>query len=97
MATFIVMLSWTDQGIRSVKEAPKRVQAGKELAKKLGAEVKQVFLTSGETDVMVILDAPNGDVVAKMALAISAQGNTRTKMIRAWPEAEMLKMIAELP
>jgi uncharacterized protein with GYD domain len=97
MATFVVFLSWTDQGIRSVKEASKRVQAGKDLAKKLGGEVKQVFLTSGESDLLVIVDAPNGDIVAKMALTISAQGNARTRMIRAWPEAEMLKMISELP
>jgi uncharacterized protein with GYD domain len=46
---------------------------------------------------MVIVEAPNGDVIAKMALAVGAQGNARTRMIRAWSEAEMLKMISELP
>jgi len=97
MATFIVMLSWTDQGIRAVKEAPKRMQAGKEMAKKLGAEVKQIYLTSGDSDLMIIIDAPNGDVVAKMALAIGAQGSARTRMMRAWTESEALKMISELP
>ncbi len=97
MATFIVMLNWTDQGVKTVKDAPKRMQAGRDLAKKLGGEVKQIYLTSGESDLMVIIDAPNGDVVAKMALAIGAQGMARTRMVRAWTETEAVKMISELP
>ena len=48
MPTFILTLNWTEQGVRGVKEAPKRSQAAKEMAKKLGVEVKQVYLTSGD-------------------------------------------------
>jgi uncharacterized protein with GYD domain len=91
------MLSWTDQGVKTVKDAPKRMQGGRDLAKKLGGEVKQIYLTSGESDLMVIIEAPNGDVVAKMALAIGAQGMARTRVVRAWTEAEAVKMISELP
>ena len=79
MPTFILSLNWTDQGIRSVKDAPKRAQASKELAKKVGVEIKQVYLTSGEDDLLIILDTPNGDNVTKFALALGAQGNVRTR------------------
>ena len=48
MPTFILTLNWTEQGIRGVKDAPKRSQAAKELAKKLGIELKHAYLTSGE-------------------------------------------------
>lgn len=61
MPTFILSLNWTEQGIRSVKDAPKRAEASKELAKKVGVEIKQVYLTTGEDDLLVIVDAPNGD------------------------------------
>ena len=97
MPTFICSLSWTDQGIRSVKDAPKRARASRELAKKLGVEVKQVYLTSGDDDLLVIVDTPNGDNVAKWALAIGSQGNVRTRTARAWPESEFIKLISELP
>ena len=50
MPTFICSLNWTDQGIRSVKDAPKRAQASRELAKKVGVEIKEVYLTSGDND-----------------------------------------------
>ena len=65
MTTFIVTANWTDQGIRAVKEAPKRVQAAREAAKKFGIEWKQFFLTSGELDMVLIVEAENGDSVAK--------------------------------
>ena len=50
MLTFMLSLNWTDQGIRAVKDAPKRAQAARDLAKKVGVEIKQVYLTSGDSD-----------------------------------------------
>jgi uncharacterized protein with GYD domain len=97
MPTFMVSLNWTDQGVRTVKDAPKRAQASRELAKKVGIEIKQVYLTSGEDDVLIIVDSPNGDNVAKFALALGSQGNVRTRTARAWPESEFQKLISELP
>ena len=97
MPTFVAMLSWTDQGIRSVKDTPKRVQAAKDAAKKLGIEIKQIFLTTGEFDILSILEAADGDKVAKFAMMTGAQGNVRTRTVRAWPESEMIKLISELP
>jgi uncharacterized protein with GYD domain len=97
MPTFILTLNWTAQGIRGVKEAPKRSQAAKELAKKLGVEVKQVYLTSGEHDLLIIVESPSGDNVAKFALATGSLGNVRTSTARAWSEPEFQKLISELP
>ena len=97
MPTFIMSLNWTEQGIRSVKDAPKRGKAARELAKKMGVEIKQLFLTSGDNDFLIIVDAPNGDNVAKFALAVGSQGNVRTRTVRAWSEDEFVKMISELP
>jgi uncharacterized protein with GYD domain len=97
MPTFILTLNWTDQGIRSVKDAPKRSKAAHQLAKKVGIDIKQIFLTSGDSDLLVIVDSLNGDNVAKFALALGAQGNIRTRTARAWSEPEFTKLISELP
>jgi uncharacterized protein with GYD domain len=97
MPTFMLSLNWTDQGIRKVKDAPKRNKAAKELAKKIGIEIKHVYLTSGDDDLVLIVDTPNGNNVAKFALAIGSLGNVRTRTVRAWPESEFLKLISELP
>src|SRR5260370_19062785 len=97
MPRSICSLKWPDQGIRSGKDAPKPAQASRELAKKLGIEIKEVYLTSGDDDLLVIVDTPNGDNVAKFALALGSQGNVRTRTARAWPQSEFQKLISELP
>jgi len=97
MPMFILSLNWTDQGIRNVKDAPKRAQSARDLGKKVGVEIKQLYLTSGESDLVAIVDAESGDAIAKFAMALGMQGNVRSKTARAWPEAEFQKMIAELP
>ena len=97
MLTFIMTLNWTEQGIRAVKDGPKRSKAAKELAKKVGVEVKQIYLTSGENDLLAIVEAPNGDNVAKFAMALGSLGNVRSRTVRAWTEAEFQKLMSELP
>jgi uncharacterized protein with GYD domain len=97
MLTFMLSLNWTDQGIRAIKDSPKRAQAARELAKKVGVEIKQIYLTSGETDLVVFVDTENGDNVAKFAMALSSLGNVRTSTARAWPESEFQKLVSELP
>lgn len=94
---FIMSLNFTEQGIRNIKDAPKRAQAARELAKKLGVEIKHVYLTSGNSDLVVIADTANGDNMAKFALALGSQGNVRSRTARAWPMEEYAKLVAELP
>ena len=94
---FMVSINFTDQGIRTIKDAPKRSQAARELAKKVGAEIKQVYLTSGESDLVAFVEAPDGDSIAKLALALGAQGNVRTRTARAWSMEDFLKIVSELP
>jgi uncharacterized protein with GYD domain len=97
MPTFILTINWTDQGIRAVKDAPKRAEAARALARKVGVEIKEAYLTSGEHDLLVIAEAPQGDNITKFALAVGSQGNVRTRTSRAWTESEWAKLISELP
>ena len=97
MPTFILSLNWTEQGIRSVKETPKRAQAIRDLGKRMGVDIKSIYLTTGDSDLLAIVEATDGDNVAKFAMTLAAAGNVRTRTIRAWTEAEAMKLISELP
>jgi uncharacterized protein with GYD domain len=94
---FILSMNFTDQGIRAIKDAPKRATAARELAKKVGVEIKQVYLTSGDSDLVAIVETPNGDNIAKFSLALASLGNVRTRTARAWTQDEYQKLVAELP
>jgi uncharacterized protein with GYD domain len=63
MPTFMMSLSWTDQGIRAVKDSPKRSEAAQELAKKVGVEIKHLYLTSGDSDLVIFVDRHQADYV----------------------------------
>ena len=70
------------------QDSPKRSQAARDLAKKVGVEIKHLYLTSGDSDLVIFVHAPSGDNVAKFALAVSSLGNVRTRTVRAWSADE---------
>jgi uncharacterized protein with GYD domain len=96
MATYIMLVNWTEQGIRNVKDSPGRLDAAKQLCKKHGAELKQFFMTMGTHDMVVVVEAPGDDVVAKIALALGATGNVRTTTLKAFEEADYRRLIGSL-
>src|SRR5439155_13760671 len=81
MPHYISLLNWTDQGIKSVKESPKRADAAMALANKLGAKM-QIFYTMGEYDLVSVTEAPNDDVVMQVLLELGKLGNIRTKTLK---------------
>ena len=97
MPLYIVTSSWTEQGIKAVKDSPKRIEAARALCKKMGADMKQIYLTSGDSDLLAIVEAPNGDVMAKIAMTLGMAGNLRTRTVSAWSEQDFAKLVAELP
>lgn len=97
MPTFISQVKWTDQGVANVKDSPNRLEAARAAIKDLGGEIKDVYITTGEYDILVITEAPDGDVIAKFSLAIAAQGNVRTSTVRGFSEAEFQQIINDLP
>ena len=97
MATYIMLINYTDQGIRNVKDSPNRPDAAKALAQNLGGEFKQFYLTLGAYDLVVVLELPDDAAAAKFALTTGALGNIRTTTLKAFNEAEYRDIIAALP
>jgi uncharacterized protein with GYD domain len=89
MATYIVLNSFTDQGIRNVKETTKRADAVREMAKKFGVTTKDFFWTLGSYDVVAIFEAPDDASMTALGLAIGSAGNVRTQTLRAFSQEEM--------
>lgn len=97
MATYISLINYTDQGIRNIKESPKRVDAARELLKKVGGELRQLYLTMGAYDLVAVVEAPSDEVMASFALALGSAGNVRTTTLKAFPEADYRRIVAALP
>ena len=59
MATYVILAKFTDQGIKTAKESPKRAEAFKQMAKTFGVTVKDIFWTQGRYDIVAITEAPD--------------------------------------
>jgi len=92
MPTYISMLHYTQQGISAIKNAPARIDATKDAYRKAGGELKSIYLTLGQYDLVAIVEMPNDEAVARMALVLGAQGNFRSETMRAFTETEFRKI-----
>jgi uncharacterized protein with GYD domain len=96
MATYVLLMNFTDQGIRKVKDTPKRADAFKDMAKKCGATVKEVFWTLGEYDVVAIVEAPDDISMTALGLSSGALGNVRTQTLRAFTQGEIKTIVGKI-
>jgi uncharacterized protein with GYD domain len=96
MATFIVLSSFTEQGIRNVKETVNRAEAFKEMAKKRGATVKDMYWTLGSHDTVVVFEAPDDETAAALVMSVSSLGNVRSETLRAFSVDEMKKTLGKM-
>ena len=96
MPTYVTLAKWTDEGIRNVKDSPKRRQAFEDRIITMGGKVKEAYLVMGEYDLVVVTEVPNDETAAKMSLGTAMQGNVRTVTMRAFAREDMDKIIESL-
>ncbi len=96
MSTYLVLGSFTDQGIRNVKDTTKRAEAVRGLARKLGITVKDIYWTLGQYDVATIIEAPDDASATALGLSLGALGNVRTQTLRAFAADEMNQIIGRM-
>ncbi len=96
MTTYIMLANWTDQGIRNVKDSPRRLDAAKAALQDMGGELKAFFLTMGDVDMIGVYEAPDDAVAARFTLQMAQMGNIRTRTLKAFPEAAYREIIASL-
>jgi uncharacterized protein with GYD domain len=96
MATFVVLASFTEQGIRNVKETINRAEAFKEMAKKAGVTVKDMHWTLGRHDTVVTCEAPDDETMTALMLSVASRGFVRSETLRAFSFAEMKKVLGKM-
>jgi Uncharacterized conserved protein len=96
MATYILLVNFTDQGVRNAKDTLRRADAFKEMAKKSGANVKDLYWTLGQYDAVTILEAPDDMTATALALSLGKLGNVRTQTLPAFSAADMKTIIGKV-
>ena len=96
MATYVLLASYTDQGIRAVKDTVKRTAAVGEMAKKAGLTMKESYWTLGQFDVVAVFEAPDDESMTALALSVAKLGNAKTQTLRAFSGKEMEGILAKM-
>ena len=96
MATYVSLIRYTEQGIRTIKESPARLDAAKKAFQAAGGEIKQFYLAMGKYDIVIISEAPSDEAAAATALGLGALGNIRTETMRVFPEADFRKIVGSI-
>ncbi len=96
MTTYICLANWTQKGIESVKESPDRLDAAREAFEQQGVTLRDFYMTVGQYDFAMTLEATDDVALAKSLLAVAQTGNVRTTTLRAFSEDEYREIIGSL-
>jgi uncharacterized protein with GYD domain len=96
MATYISLISLTDQGIRNVEQSAKRADEFRSVAEKSGAKVTGVYWTLGTWDGVLIVEAPDDATFTALALSLASLGNVKTQSMRAFDTDEFGGILAKM-
>ncbi len=96
MATYVVLVNWTDQGIRSVRETTQRADQVRQLVEQMGGRVETLLWTLGRHDLVAVIQAPDNETMAAIGLRASMNGGTRSETLRAFDAEEMGRILSRL-
>lgn len=97
MAVYVTLYTFTDQGVRNVKESPARLKAAIEVAESAGMKLLGAYYTQGPYDLVAITETDDEDAATAFTLATAAQGNVRSMTMRAWDPDGFQKIVSMMP
>ncbi|WP_427912761.1 GYD domain-containing protein [Ramlibacter sp. MMS24-I3-19] len=97
MATYIGLATFTEQGMRTVKDTVKRADAAREIGAKFGVQMKNIHWTLGAYDLVVECEAKDDAAMVAYSLAIASAGNVKFQSLRALTRDEMSQVVTKLP
>lgn len=95
MAHYIILGNFTEQGIKNVRQVPKRDEEARRMIEQAGGKM-QIYYTLGEYDFVAITEMPDDEAVMKFLLQAGSLGNVRTKTLKAWTESDSAKVISQV-
>jgi uncharacterized protein with GYD domain len=97
MATYVVLVNFTDQGVRYIRQTTERAKGLVNAAANLGIKIKDIYWTMGAYDAVFTAEAPDDETITAFAASMGGLGNIRTQTMRAFSADEMNKIIRKLP
>jgi uncharacterized protein with GYD domain len=95
MPHFVLLMDWTDQGVRTFRDSVDRAESARAAWKAQGITLKDIYWTIGQHDLVCIVEAPDPETLSTALLLLGSQGNIRTITLRGFTAQEMSAVIAQ--
>jgi uncharacterized protein with GYD domain len=96
MSKYVLLLNWTDQGIRNVKDTVKRAESFRSYLEKRGGKLVDILYTFGQYDLIAVAELPNDEIAMSVSFGTGALGNVRVTTLKAFGLDETRRVIDEL-
>ncbi|HAR96850.1 MAG TPA: GYD domain superfamily [Deltaproteobacteria bacterium] len=93
MPPYILMSTLTDEGRKTIKNNPERIEAVNKEIEQMGVKVLAQYAVLGPYDFISILDAPSNEVIAKVSMELGARGTVHIITLPAIPIPEFVKKL----
>jgi len=97
MPTYITLYKLTDQGAKSIKDAPARIRKGIQAFEAAGGKLIGFYAVMGQYDYIGIGEGPNDETAVALSLANSSLGFAKTTTLRAFTVDEFSAIVQKLP
>jgi uncharacterized protein with GYD domain len=96
MPSYVILVNWTAEGIRAVKESPQRTEEFRRAVEKAGGKILSLLHTMGAYDLVIAVELPSDEVANQLALRSAMKGFVRTTTLKGWPTSEFEQMIQKV-
>jgi uncharacterized protein with GYD domain len=96
MSLYVILWNYTNEGIKNVKESPKRADAFKSKLENAGGKLIDTYYTFGKYDGVSIVDAPTDETLMSCLLSVESQGKARSVTLKAFSYDEATKIIQNI-
>jgi uncharacterized protein with GYD domain len=90
MPTFIMLSTLGPEGARTIVEQPERIKAVDAEVEALGVKVLHQYAVLGNFDFVNIIEAPDEQTMAKVAMTLASRGTLKTTTLMAIPVDEFI-------
>ena len=96
MPSYVILVNWTAEGIKAVKQSPERGEAFRKAVEKAGGKVELFLHTMGPYDLVGAVELPSDEVANQLALRTGMQGFVRTTTLKGWLPSEFAELARKL-
>ena len=97
MHRYVALFKLTEQGIKDIKGAPRRIEESVSGMEAMGGKLIDFYMVLGDYDYVAISEWPSEEAAMTFLLALGSQGNIRTTTLKAFDRGQFTELVSKLP